>query len=83
LTLADARRIALQRMREVAEGKDPIVEKAAEAVAMRVRDLVENYLTRQVASKRSAAEIARRLRKNVVAVIGDVKLSALHRRCRL
>lgn len=56
--------------------------------------MVENYIKRHAATKRSSAEIARRLRKNVSGTdaegrtldgrsegcIGDVKLSALHRR---
>jgi integrase len=41
---------------------------------------VENYIARHAATKRSADEIARRLRKNVSGVIGDVKLAELHRR---
>ena len=80
MSLAEARRAARETRARIGEGVDPAAEKAAEAAAMRVRDLVESYLSRHVAAKRSAAEIGRRLRKNVVDVIGDVKLSALHRR---
>ena len=56
------------------------LEKKAAGTAQTVRELVESYLTRKVTGKRSYDEIARRLRKNVSNVIGDVKLSALHRR---
>ncbi|OWK20734.1 hypothetical protein AJ88_26165 [Mesorhizobium amorphae CCBAU 01583] len=45
-----------------------------------VADLVENYITRRTSTKRSSDEIARRLRKNLKNVIGDVKLADLHRR---
>ena len=51
-----------------------------EAASQRVRDLVENYIERRVSTKRTRDEIARRLRKNVTEVIGDLKLSTLHRR---
>ena len=42
--------------------------------------MVEHYITREASTKRSGRAIARRLRKNVSGVIGDVKLSSLHRR---
>ncbi|MFM9859150.1 tyrosine-type recombinase/integrase [Pseudoxanthobacter sp. M-2] len=80
MSLAEARRAARETRARIGEGVDPVAAKAAEAAAMRVRDLVESYLARHVVAKRSAAEIGRRLRKNVVEAIGDVKLSALHRR---
>jgi integrase len=79
---------------KIGEGSDPVAEKRAQAAAQTVRDLVENYLARKVAGRRSHKEIARRLRKNVSGYdgdgkaladhsegcIGDVKLAALHRR---
>ena len=61
-------------------GDRPIAEKRAQAASQRVRDLVENYIERRVSTKRTRDEIARRLRKNVTEVIGDLKLSTLHRR---
>jgi integrase len=42
--------------------------------------MVENYVVRHASTKRSGAEIARRLRKNVSEVIGTIKLADLHRR---
>jgi len=91
---AGARQRARDTRARVGEGADPIAEKRVEAAAQTVRDLVENYLARKVAGRRSHAEIARRLRKNVsgyagdgnalddrsAGCIGDVKLAALHRR---
>jgi integrase len=80
LGLAAARQKARDARAAIGEGTDPIAEKKAAAAGQAVRDMVENYITRHVAAKRSADEIARRLRKNVSDVIGDVKLSELHRR---
>jgi integrase len=80
LGLAKARQRARDTRGFVGEGKDPIAEKRARAAGQTVNDLVENYVARHAATKRSADEIARRLRKNVSGVIGDVKLAELHRR---
>ena len=99
-TLAAARKQAKELRGYVAGGNDPAAEKRSERAALTVFDMVENYLTRAVASRRSVDEIARRLRKNVSGkdsegnplvddkgkstasegVIGNVKLSDLHRR---
>lgn len=80
LTLGKAREKARESRGGIGEGQDPLVEKRALAASQSVADLVENYLARRASSKRSADEIARRLRKNVKDVIGDVKLAELHRR---
>jgi integrase len=80
LTLAKARQKARDTRSAVGDGTDPIAEKRAAAAGQTVHDLVENYLTRRAATKRSGEEIARRLRKNVSTVIGTVKLADLHRR---
>jgi integrase len=78
--LADARQRARDARAKVADHKDPAAEQRAEATSLRVRDLVESYITRYAAELRSGKAIARRLRKNVSGVIGDIKLSELHRR---
>lgn len=75
-----ARQKAKDTRAKVGEGGDPVAEKKAEAASQTVRDLVENYIARHAATKRSGDAIARRLRKNVKDVIGDVKLADLHRR---
>ncbi|WP_158595875.1 tyrosine-type recombinase/integrase [Oleomonas cavernae] len=80
MTLAAARKRAREARGEIGEGADPIAEKKALAASQTVADLVENYLARHAATKRSSDEIARRLRKNVVALIGTVKLADFHRR---
>ncbi|MER9893785.1 site-specific integrase [Mesorhizobium sp. M0119] len=92
--MAKAREKAKDSRGDVTDGTDPIAEKKAAAASMTVTDLVENYVARHAATKRSGDEIARRLRKNVsgrdgdgakvegasTGCIGGVKLSELHRR---
>lgn len=80
LKLADARQKARDGRGEIGEGTDLVAEKKAQAASQAVKDLVDNYVSRHASTKRSGEEIARRLRKNVADVIGDVKLSDLHRR---
>jgi integrase len=47
---------------------------------MTVANLVESYIAKRAPDLRSGAETARRLRKDVARVIGNVRLSELHRR---
>ncbi|RUX97154.1 MULTISPECIES: site-specific integrase [unclassified Mesorhizobium] len=75
-----ARQRAKDTRARVGDGGDPVADKKALAASQTVADLVENYVARRASTKRSADEIARRLRKNVKDVIGDVKLAELHRR---
>lgn len=75
-----ARQRAKDTRAKVGDGSDPAAEKKAKAAAQTVADLVENYIARRASTRRSADEIARRLRKNVKEVIGSVKLADLHRR---
>jgi integrase len=80
MSLAKARQKARDTRASIGEGIDPIEVKRAHAASHTVSDLVENYITRHASAKRSADEIARRLRKNVSAVIGPIRLAELHRR---
>ncbi|MEJ5080845.1 tyrosine-type recombinase/integrase [Ochrobactrum sp. MYb379] len=94
LSLAVAREQARQLRGQIQAGKDPQAEKRAQEASLTVFDLVESYLKKAVASRRSVDEIARRLRKNVTGkdsdgkplagastgAIGDVRLAELHRR---
>ncbi len=80
LQLAKARERARATRAEVSEGSDPVAAKRAAAASMTVRDLVENYIGRHASTKRTADAIARRLRKNVSEVIGDIRVAELHRR---
>jgi integrase len=80
LSLAQARQKARDARAAVGGGKDPIAEKKALAAGDTVKDMVENYIKRHASTKRSGAEIARMLRKDVSGRIGAVKLAELHRR---
>jgi integrase len=80
ISLADARQKARDARARVGEGGDPLAERRAEQASLSVHDLVESYISRHAAAQRSGNEIARRLRKNVDDVIGDLKLAQLHRR---
>ena len=81
-SLAMARGKALEAKAHVDNGTDPRVVLAGQATAgMTVAGLVDAFLADpERAELRSKAEIERRLRKNVVPVIGEVKLADLRRR---
>jgi integrase len=80
INLAKARQLARDARAAVGEGKDPARDRRSDGASLRVRDLVESYIARHAATQRSGGEIARRLRKNVAEVIGELKLERLHRR---
>src|SRR5262245_21430693 len=78
ITLAGARGLAMEAQAAVQAGQDPRTYRAA---AMTVATLAENDLAKHVRPNlRSAKQVERRLCKNVVPVIGGVRLSDLHRR---
>jgi integrase len=81
-TLAAARARAMEARGMVEAGEDPRPAFGAQAAgAMTVAGLVESYLAKHAQPNlRSGAEVARRLRKNVEPVIGNVRLADLHRR---
>lgn len=81
-SLAAARGKALEAKGHVDAGNDPRLVLAGQASAgMTVAALVDAYLADpEKAALRSKAEIERRLRRNVLPVIGAVKLSELRRR---
>jgi integrase len=81
-SLAAARGKALEARGHVQAGDDPRLVLAGQATAgMTVAGLVDAYLADpEKAALRSKAEIERRLRKNVVPIIGAVKLAELRRR---
>jgi integrase len=79
--LAAARTKAQEKRASATDGSDPIAEKKAKAASLTVADLIDDYLVRsKVAQRRSAREVERRLRKNVIDVIGSVKVADLHKR---
>jgi integrase len=81
-SLATARTKALEAKGHVEAGKDPRdVFAAQEAAAVTVKGIVESYLAKHARPNlRTAKAIERRLTKNVVPVIGSVKIAELHRR---
>jgi integrase len=81
-SLAAARGKALEARGHVDGGRDPRVVLAGQGAAdMTVAGLIEAYLADpERAALRSKAEIERRLRRNVVPIIGAVKVTELRRR---
>jgi len=75
-SLASARALALDAKTAIADGRDP----RGGTDAMTVSDLVASYVEKHTSTLRSADEIKRRLYRNIVPVIGNVKLTELHRR---
>jgi integrase len=76
--LAAARTAALEARGTLEAGGDLRAHKAS---AMTVATLVESYLAKRVRPNlRSAYQVERRLRKNVIPVVGEIRLSELHRR---
>jgi integrase len=81
-SLAAARGKAMEARGHVESGNDPRLVLAGQATAgMSMAALVDAYLVDpERAALRSKAEIERRLRKNVLPIIGAVKLAELRRR---
>ena len=79
VSLADARGKALEARGHVEAGRNPRSVAMADG-AMTVTDLVAAYLAKYANGLRSGPAIARRLQKNVVPVIGGVRVADLHRR---
>jgi integrase len=79
VSLAEARGKALEARGHVENGRDPRSVAMADG-AMTVADLVAAYLVKYANGLRSGGAIARRLQKNVVPVIGGIRVADLHRR---
>lgn len=81
-TLAEARTRALEARACLERGEDPRVEFSSQSAgAMTVSTLLESYLAKHArVNLRSHAEIERRLLKNVVPVIGSVRIADIHKR---
>jgi integrase len=78
IALVDARGMALEARATIQSGQDPRTHKAG---VMTVATLVENYLAKHVRPNlRSAEQVERRLRKDVIPIIGGLRLAELHRR---
>jgi integrase len=77
VTLAAARGLALEARAAVQSGHDPRLHKAG---AMTLAALIESYIAKHVRNLRSAKQIERRFRRNVLPIVGNVRLADLHRR---
>ena len=78
LSLAAARGLALEAQAIVQSGQDPRIKKSG---GMTVAMLSESYLAKHVQPNlRSAHQVERRIRKNIIPIIGNVRLADLHRR---
>jgi integrase len=76
--LAAARGLALEAQAIAQSGQDPRIKKSG---GMTVAMLSESYLAKHVQPNlRSARSVERRIRKNVIPIIGNVRLADLHRR---
>jgi integrase len=76
ISLARARSLALEAQQGLAEGHDPRRGDSR----MTVANLVETYITRHLVGLRSAGDVERRIRRNIIPVIGGIALADLHRR---
>lgn len=81
-SLARARALAIEARGHVEAGRDPRdVEAERAAGAMSVSMLARSYLEKHARPNlRSAEELERRLERNILPIIGAVKLGELHRR---
>ena len=76
-TLASARGLATEARGTIEQGNDPRLQASG---AMTIAALVDSYIEKHVAPLRTASEIERRIRRNIVPVIGDLRLADFHRR---
>lgn len=82
MSLATARTRAREARGLVEAGEDPRIAFNTQAAgAMTVTVLIESFLEKHARPNlRTAAEIERRLRKNAIPLIGNVRIADLHRR---
>ncbi|HVN88545.1 MAG TPA: integrase family protein, partial [Candidatus Binataceae bacterium] len=81
MSLADARKAALTRLNEVANGKDPAAQKQRERAAETFADLVTEYLEKWARPrKRTAYEDERILNRDVLPSWRNRRIDDIHRR---
>src|SRR5262245_10943230 len=83
VTLHQARAAALKIFAARAEGRDPAAEKQQarrRLVADRVEDLVETFIADHVSKNRSAGEISRLLRREVIPSWGNSSVHEISKR---
>jgi integrase len=79
--LAKARTLAIEARGHVEAGEDPRdFGKPSSAGPMTVAMLAESYIQKHASVIRSGAEIARKMHSDVLPVIGDMKITEVHRR---
>jgi integrase len=79
--LAKARALAIEARGHVESGIDPRdLGKPSTAGPMTVAMLAETYIQKHASTIRSGVEIARKMRSDVLPIIGDIKVSEVHRR---
>ena len=79
-TLVDARTLAVDMKQHLHEGRDPREIGTSADGAMTVADLCELYISKHCPKIKTGDELRRRLRADVIPVVGTVKLADLHRR---
>ena len=79
-SLAAARGRAIEARGLVESGIDPRDMSSAKSDSMTVGDLVEAYIEKHLKPLRSARDVERTLRVDILPIIGGVKLAELHRR---
>jgi integrase len=83
-SLATARRLAIEAQGKVEEGIDPRATRARavgeDSGPVTVATLVKVYLAKHGSKIKTGNELERRLKADVLPVIGNVKLADLHRR---
>jgi integrase len=77
--LARARAVAIETRGRVEAGEDPRNSPKVSG-AMTIADLCELYISKHCPTIKTGTELRRRLRADVIPVIGSIKLSDLHRR---
>lgn len=83
LTLHQARTAALKIFAARADGRDPAAEKQTarrRSIIDRVEDLIELYIAEHVSNNRSAREISRLLRREVIPTWGNRSVHEIGRR---
>jgi integrase len=79
--LAKARALAIEARGHVESGTDPRdLGKPSTAGPMTVAMLAESYIQKHASTIRSGGEIARKMHSDVLPIIGDMKVSEVHRR---
>ena len=76
--LAKARRLAIEAHSKVEAGTDPRAE--ATHGTMTVAVLIDSYVSKHARTIKSGKDLARQLRVEVFPIIGNIRLSELHRR---